>query len=36
MVWWKENIEASGYNKYVVLKMTHKLTWRDTDNNEHA
>ena len=36
MVWWKENIEASGYNKYVVLKMTHKLTWHDTDNNEHT
>ena len=35
MVWWKEEIEASGYNKYVVLKMTHLLTWRDAEENEH-
>jgi hypothetical protein len=35
MVWWKEEIEASGYNKYVVLKMTHELVWRDVDNIEH-
>ena len=25
MIWWLEQIEASGYNKYVVLKMTHYL-----------
>lgn len=25
MVWWLEQIESSGYNKYVVLKMTHYL-----------
>lgn len=25
MVWWLEHIEASGYNKYVVLRMTHHL-----------
>lgn len=35
MVWWKEEIEASGYNRYVVLKMTHKLAWRDTENMLH-
>ena len=35
MVWWKEEIEASGYNRYVVLKMTHLLSWRDTENVEH-
>ena len=29
MVWWLEQIEASGYNKYVVLKMTHLLEWTD-------
>ena len=23
MIWWLEQIEASGYNRYVVLKMTH-------------
>lgn len=27
MIWWKEDIESSGYNKYVVLKMTHELIW---------
>jgi hypothetical protein len=35
MVWWKEEIEASGYNRYVVLKMTHELTWRDAENVLH-
>lgn len=25
MFWWLEQIESSGYNKYVVLKMTHCL-----------
>lgn len=25
MIWWLEHIEASGYNKYVVLKMTHNI-----------
>jgi hypothetical protein len=27
MVWWLEQIEASGYNRYIMLKMTHYLTW---------
>lgn len=27
MVWWLEQIEASGYNRYVILKMTHLLEW---------
>ena len=35
MVWWKEEIEASGYNKYVVLKMTHLFTWRDAEKVQH-
>ena len=35
MVWWLERIEASGYNKYVVLKMTHYLKW-NTENGEVA
>lgn len=35
MVWWKEEIEASGYNRYVVLRMTHLLTWRDAENLLH-
>ena len=28
MVWWLEKIESSGYNRYVVLKMTHQLSWK--------
>lgn len=36
MVWWLEQIEQSGYNKYIVLRMTHRLTWRDSDNLEHT
>ena len=35
MVWWLEEREASGYNTYVVLKMTHLLTWRGVDGQEH-
>ena len=35
MVWWLERIESSGYNRYVVLKMTHLITWRDAENNAH-
>lgn len=31
MVWWVEEIEASGYNRYVVLKMTHLLSWRNAN-----
>lgn len=27
MVWWLERIEASGYNKYLMLKMTHLIKW---------
>lgn len=27
MIWWLEEIAVSGYNKYIVLKMTHKLSW---------
>lgn len=31
MVWWLENAEARGYNKYVVLRMTHMIRWRDAE-----
>jgi len=27
MIWWLEDIEASGYNKYVVIKMTNFINW---------
>ena len=29
MVWWLEQKEASGHNKYVVLKMTHRIECGD-------
>ena len=34
LVYWLESIKASGYNRYIVLKMTHFITWRDRSNIE--
>ena len=31
MIYWLESIKASGYNRYIVLRMTHYITWRDRD-----
>lgn len=36
LVYWMESINASGYNRYIVLKMTHQITWRDRDKNEQT
>lgn len=36
MVYWLESIKASGYNRYIVLKMTHFLTWIDRDKVERT
>ena len=36
LVYWLESIKASGYNKYIVLKMTHFITWRDRDGREQT
>lgn len=36
MVYYLEHIKASGYNRYVMLKMTHNITWRDRDGNEQT
>ena len=33
MVYWLENIKASGYNRYIVLRMSHFLTWTDREGN---
>ena len=33
LVYWLESIKASGYNRYIVLKMTHFITWRDRQGN---
>lgn len=32
LIYWLEAIKASGYNKYIVLKMTHFITWSDREN----
>ena len=31
MVYWCEEIHASGYNKYIMIKMTHKIKWKARD-----
>ena len=31
MIYWLESIKASGYNRYIVLRMTHYITWLDRD-----
>ena len=36
LVYWLESIKASGYNRYIVLKMTHQITWRDREKNEQT
>ena len=33
MVYWLENIKASGYNRYVLLRMTHSLSWTARDGS---
>ena len=34
LVYWLESIKAGGYNRYIVLKMTHFITWTDRNKNE--
>ena len=36
LVYWLESIKSSGYNKYIVLKMTHNITWCDREGNERS
>lgn len=33
MVYYLEHIKASGYNRYIMLRMTHYLTWSARDNS---
>lgn len=33
MIYYLEEIKASGYNRYIVIKMTHYLTWTDREGN---
>ncbi len=34
MVYYPELIQASGYNRYIMLKMSHLLTWTARDGSE--
>lgn len=36
MIYWLEIIKTSGYNRYVLLRMSHFIKWVDTDKNEHS
>lgn len=31
MVYWCEEIHASGYNKYIMIKMTHHIKWKNRE-----
>ena len=33
MIYYLENMRASGYNRYIVVKMTHFITWVDREGN---
>lgn len=34
LVYYLEEIKASGYNRYIMLKATHVLTWKSNVNNQ--
>lgn len=36
MIYYLENIKASGYNRYIVLKMSHFLTWTARDGSTQS
>lgn len=36
MIYYLEHIKASGYNRYIVLKMTHFIEWKDREENLHS
>ena len=36
MIYYLEDIKASGYNRYIMLKMTHYITWRARDNKLYS
>lgn len=35
LIYYLEEIHASGYNRYIVLRMTHNITWKGRDKNYH-
>ena len=36
LIYYLEDMKASGYNRYIMLKMTHELTWKDRDGNQQT
>ena len=36
LIYYLENIKASGYNRYIMLKMTHYITWKARDNKIYS
>ena len=36
MIYYLEHIKASGYNRYIMLRMTHYLTWTARDGSTQA
>lgn len=36
MIYYLEDIKASGYNRYIMLKMTHYITWKARNNKFYS
>ncbi len=36
MIYYLESMKASGYNRYIVLKMTHEIEWNNDDGAHSA
>ena len=36
MIYYLEDIKASGYNRYIMLKLTHYITWKARDNKFYS
>ena len=36
MVYYLEHINASGYNRYIMLKMSHFITWKARDGQKYS
>ena len=35
LVWYMEDLQISPYNRYIMLRLTHAVTWRDTNKKFH-
>lgn len=36
LIYYLEEIKASGYNRYIVIKMTHFITWKGRDDETYT